>query len=347
MTISDQNNPLCPLVTIAIPTLNRAHYLRIALGSALAQTYSNLEIVVSNNACTDSTAALLASINDPRLRVLTQPSTISMMENWNACVRAATGKYFLLLSDDDVLEPAAIEELVNAFEDSERRGESIGFVYCGGTMIDQNGATLSLGKKAPPLETAREIIAAFFAGKRSTFICGTLLRKEDLGSGYDHLRFPLAADVALWVRIVVAYGAVRFVDRAMVHYREHANVTLKTPLEDWYRDHITSSEFAIAELQKVGDIGDNLPGRIRKSIRRINVSLTPDLINRSLRHHKLAALREYWRYRSMFASAYGLRVLMRGLTLMMLPDFFRAWVRRRLYSKSSESCRGDGKRTQL
>lgn len=335
MTIADQNIPPRPLVTIAIPTLNRANYLRIALDSALAQTYPNLEIVVSNNASTDSTAALLASVKDPRLRVVEQQTTISMMENWNACVRAASGKYFLLLSDDDVLEPAAIEELVNAFEDSEHRGEKIGFVYCSGRVMDQDGATLSLGKKAPPSETAGEIISEYFAGRRSTFDCATLFRRQDLAPGYDYLRFPLAADVALWVRIVVAYGAVRFVNRKLVHYREHTNATLKTPLEAWHQDHITSSEFAIAELQKMGDIGDDLPRKIRKSIRRINVSLTPDLINRSFRHHKLRALREYWRYRKMFASIYGVRVLMRGLTLMMLPDFFRAWVRRQLYSKTN------------
>ena len=56
-----------PLVTIGIPTYNRAdHYLREALTSALSQTYANLEIIVSDNCSTDSTQTLVKGLPDPR-----------------------------------------------------------------------------------------------------------------------------------------------------------------------------------------------------------------------------------------------------------------------------------------
>jgi glycosyltransferase involved in cell wall biosynthesis len=331
---SGRNSLQGVLVTIGIPTLNRANYLQIALDSAMAQSYSDLEIVVSNNASTDATAAFLASVKDSRVRVVEQKNTLSMVENFNACLTAASGKYFILLSDDDVLEPTAIEQMLNIFEDSERQGERIGFVYCSGKVIDQDGITQSLGNQAPSLESAEEIIPAFFAGRRSTWPCAILFRKQDLAPGYD-LRFPLMGDATQWIRIVVAYGAARFVNQRLTRYRVHANTSSKTPPDIWRRESVAASEFAIDALRKLRGADDDLVRKIRKSVCRLNVVHTTDLINGSLRHHKLKAFREYWKYREEFISIFGVLTLIRGLGLLMLPDFFRAWVRRRLYSRIS------------
>ena len=100
------------LVTIAIPTLNRSEFLRLSVESALLQTYSNIEILVSDNASEDETPAVLANFGDKRLRTLRQESRVTMFANWNSVLRAARGEYFLLLSDDDLLEPFAIETML-------------------------------------------------------------------------------------------------------------------------------------------------------------------------------------------------------------------------------------------
>jgi glycosyltransferase involved in cell wall biosynthesis len=322
---------MCSKVTIAIPTYNRAGYLRIALDSALAQTYSNLEVVVSNNASSDDSAALLASIADPRLRVVEQRTTISMMENWNACLSAASGKYFLLLSDDDVLEPTAIEEMVEVFEGSERHGQPIGFVYCAGKIIDQNGNTLSVGKEVPCSESAKELILAFFEGKRNLWPCSILYRKDDLAPGYDS-RFPLEADAAQWMRAVVAYGSARFVSRRLTRYRMHLNMTLKTPAAVWAKENTALAEFAIAELRKKGDDGDDISEAIRSAVRRLNVRITIGLINQSLGARKLQALSEYCANYRVFSTFYGCAELMKGALYLMLPETCRIWLRRCLHS---------------
>lgn len=58
-----------PLITIAIPTYNRADsYLRHALDSALNQTYKNIEIVVSDNCSVDNTEEVVQGLHDPRIR---------------------------------------------------------------------------------------------------------------------------------------------------------------------------------------------------------------------------------------------------------------------------------------
>ena len=105
-----------PLVTIAVPTRNRATLLRDCVASALAQTYPDIEVLVSDNASTDATADTLKSINDPRLRVLSNAENIGLIGNWNKCVREAAGEYFIILSDDNLLVPTFVEKCVKLLQ---------------------------------------------------------------------------------------------------------------------------------------------------------------------------------------------------------------------------------------
>lgn len=101
-----------PLVTIAIPTHNRAALLHDSVASALAQTYPNIEVLVSNNASTDDTSAVLRSFNDPRLREIVNPENFGLIRNWNQCVHQATGEYLVILSDDNLLQPTFLEKCI-------------------------------------------------------------------------------------------------------------------------------------------------------------------------------------------------------------------------------------------
>jgi glycosyltransferase involved in cell wall biosynthesis len=101
-----------PLVTVAVPTFNRVGYLRGCIESIRSQTYTNLEILVGDNASTDSTAEAIHALEaaEPRLRALFHDENLGMVGNFNALLRAARGQYFLLLSDDDLLPPRGVEQ---------------------------------------------------------------------------------------------------------------------------------------------------------------------------------------------------------------------------------------------
>ena len=104
-TLASPSFPDGPLVTIAIPTFNRARLLKDCILSALSQTYQHFEIVVSDNASTDETVEVLRQFRDRRLRVIRQRSNIGMLPNWNACLAEAKGDYILFVSDDDRIAP--------------------------------------------------------------------------------------------------------------------------------------------------------------------------------------------------------------------------------------------------
>lgn len=84
-----------PLVTIGIPTYNRADgYLKGAIQSALDQTYPNLEIFISDNCSSDNTGLLVKSFADPRIRYHRHDVNIGGNNNFNYCVEKARGSIF-------------------------------------------------------------------------------------------------------------------------------------------------------------------------------------------------------------------------------------------------------------
>jgi glycosyltransferase involved in cell wall biosynthesis len=103
------------LVTVAIPTYRRPEMLRQAIESALAQTYRNIEVLVSDSAADPEIAALVAGYGDPRLRYRNNGETTDMVTNAGAMFMAATGDLIGTLDDDDMWEPDFLERLVPPF----------------------------------------------------------------------------------------------------------------------------------------------------------------------------------------------------------------------------------------
>jgi glycosyltransferase involved in cell wall biosynthesis len=96
-----------PLVSIAIPTIGRIDLLRRSLASARAQTYGAVEILIGDNSDKADVRAAIAVLHarHPELRIVTQLKQLSMASHWNALAGAAKGEYFVVLADDDLLEP--------------------------------------------------------------------------------------------------------------------------------------------------------------------------------------------------------------------------------------------------
>jgi glycosyltransferase involved in cell wall biosynthesis len=93
-----------PLVTIGLPVYNAASTLSRALESLVAQDYPNIEIIISDNASTDSTADICRSCaaRDSRVVYVRQPQNRGPVWNFNHVVGLANGKYFVRMSHDDI-----------------------------------------------------------------------------------------------------------------------------------------------------------------------------------------------------------------------------------------------------
>lgn len=95
-----------PLVSIGIPTHERVSTLGRALASAVAQTHTALEVIISDNSSHDGTEALCraAAARDTRIRYIRQPSNRGSTTNFNELFEACRGDYVLMLADDDWLD---------------------------------------------------------------------------------------------------------------------------------------------------------------------------------------------------------------------------------------------------
>lgn len=200
-----------PLVTIAIPTHNRADtYLPEALRCALDQTYPHLEIIVSDNASTDGTPDLVARCRDPRVRYVRHALAMRPNDNFNYCISQARGEYLLLLLDDEQIDRDFVQTCVEAA--GGRTG--IGLVRTGLRTIDANGTVIAESPNDAAGLALGDFFLAWFAGRTALYLCNTLFNTGALrAAGGLHSRHCLFQDVMAQVR-VAASG--RRVDLAQV-----------------------------------------------------------------------------------------------------------------------------------
>ena len=143
---------MTPRLTIAIPTVNRAQLLGRAIESALAQTSSDIEIIVSDNGSTDDTPAVIERYAGRGLRTFRHPSTISATKHGRFLVEQAKGEFFVGLSDDDFLEPEFAAEVLALYD----RHPELSFVYTGCAVYYEDCQVSAV--VGPPLESGASFL---------------------------------------------------------------------------------------------------------------------------------------------------------------------------------------------
>jgi len=99
------------MITVLIPTRERAELLQSAIRSCTAQSYQHCRFVVSDNASLDNTRDVVSSFNDPRLTYVNPGRRVSMAENFEFALAQAVPGYVISIGDDDALMPDALEYL--------------------------------------------------------------------------------------------------------------------------------------------------------------------------------------------------------------------------------------------
>lgn len=120
MTIRDH----IPTVSIGMPVYNAERYIREAIISLLEQTYTDFELIVSDNASTDMTAEICQYYveRDKRVRYICQDHNIGAMGNFQFVLSEAQGEYFMWAASDDRRSKTFIEQAVAVLEVDEGCG---------------------------------------------------------------------------------------------------------------------------------------------------------------------------------------------------------------------------------
>ena len=212
------------LVTIGIPSYERAALLGQTLQSVLEQSYRDIEVIVSINSYDSRYKDIVNKYETPRIRFLKHERLLSMGDNWNQCVDNAHGYYFLLLSDDDTLESECIEKLVHNWESVESLGVTpnrVGGSLAQVSAIDSNGKALWQTRSIPRLSETKKIVSRTMDGIYGLYLCGTLLRTSDLKTHgrFDERQYGALADVASIFLCITRYEYVVASDEYLANYR--------------------------------------------------------------------------------------------------------------------------------
>ena len=94
-------------VSVLIPTIGRPEFIVDTVRSVLRQSFTDLEVLISDNAPAVPTRELLAAagIHDERIRIVERRSRVPFSEHMNLCLADASGEFFMILSDDDQIAP--------------------------------------------------------------------------------------------------------------------------------------------------------------------------------------------------------------------------------------------------
>lgn len=192
-----------PKVSVCIPVYNCEAYLANTIRSVLAQSLTDFELVIIDNASTDRTAEIISGFEDPRLRSLRNEKNLGMMGNWNRCLEEARGEFIKLLPADDLIYPACLERQVAAFI----HHPSVSLVCCSRDIIDVHDKKLikrsfaGLNGQVRGLEAVKRIVRS---GTNRLGEPGAILFRRDLIGRERRFsdRYPYVIDLSLWIQML-------------------------------------------------------------------------------------------------------------------------------------------------
>ncbi|MDN3605675.1 glycosyltransferase [Kaistella yonginensis] len=230
------------LVSVCIPTYNGERYLQEALDSVKKQTYTNIEVIISDDQSTDSTLAICerfrSEVNFPVKIVNHEPAGIGA--NWNNSVRHSTGLYIKFLFQDDILLPHCIETMLKYMHASK-----LAIIASKREIIDENSCVVKEGgwvEKYGDLQRGAGLEVQDFAVLTKQTIknlkfgyiinsnmigepCVTMFTRELFNRiGPFSIALKQMLDYEYWIRVLVKYK-IGIIEEKLVCFRVHEEQT--------------------------------------------------------------------------------------------------------------------------
>ena len=216
------------MVSVCIPTYNRAADVARAITSAQQQTYRDLEILVVDNHSTDDTPSVVAGLaaRDPRIRFVRHAENLGLARNFSACIAEARRDYIKFLCDDDWLHPDCVARLVGAM------GPGVALAACARQLVNEAHQPIRVAgaRRSSGLIGGEAMMRELFA--RGNVIgepTAVLFRKSDAARGFD-VRYEHALDLEMWCHLLHR-GSLAFVAEPLCSVRVHAAQATKANLQ--------------------------------------------------------------------------------------------------------------------
>jgi glycosyltransferase involved in cell wall biosynthesis len=210
-----------PLVSICIPAYKADKYIESTLRSIAAQTFTDWEVIVTEDGSSDRTREIVHSF----AATIRQSVTYNRHEvnrglpaTRNTGIAAARGVWVALLDSDDLWRPNHLESLVEA-----SRQNSCDLVFSGTEWFeDGTGKTLRTSVASP--EDLKQLPVALFTGRLSVLPSSVMIRRQIFHRiGFVSTEFPLVNDTEYWLRVLRHGGKMAYSGKITCLYRKHGD----------------------------------------------------------------------------------------------------------------------------
>lgn len=237
-----------PLIGVIMPVYNGERYLREAVDSVLSQNFQRFELIIIDDGSEDSTANILRSYSDSRLKVVTHPQNRGRVAAFRTGVETVGTPYLSFIGADDIAERQWLQEVWRCLQED----PGVDAASCALQRIDSDG--IPFGEPSTPLADNDDIVAALLFSP-SVSQGGAILRTDALRKvGYDG-PFDVASDYSMWTRLALAGCKFRNTDMPLMRYRRHDRQTIRVESDTVRVAHVEIRKRFIAGLWP--DIGDS------------------------------------------------------------------------------------------
>jgi glycosyltransferase involved in cell wall biosynthesis len=209
-----------PLVSVRVVTYNQESMVEDTLDSIVSQDYEPLEVVVADDASSDSTPQILASYQKRyrgRVKAILADERLGVTRNGNRALRQCSGELIAHVDGDDLCLPGKIAAQAKWFGDDPRR------VLCGHDVEHFSSSSGGLlGRHSETVRPSEGAGPRAFIVNGPPFVASSVMfrRKAIPATGYDE-RLPLLSDWKLWIDCLMSDGLFGYLPQVLGRYRHH------------------------------------------------------------------------------------------------------------------------------
>jgi glycosyltransferase involved in cell wall biosynthesis len=217
-----------PLVSVVLASFNHEAYVEEAVRSVLAQTYERLELIVVDDGSTDATPDVVATIHDPRLRLIRLPTNRATHPR-NVGLGEASGRLVAFQNSDDVWHPDKLSAQVQALVEDPRLVASFTRVDIIDAVGNPAADTFVARSFRRELESSAAWLQLFFDTGNDLCLSSAVCRRKAIErvGGFDPSLFDMS-DFDLWIRLA-GIGELRVVPRELTSMRVVGERNLSAP----------------------------------------------------------------------------------------------------------------------
>ncbi len=207
-------NPMtAPTLSIIMPVYNAEAYLREAVDSILAQSFTDFELIIVEDGSTDNSREILGSFTDSRIQVLYNDGNKGIVYTRNRGMAAARGRYIAPFDADDIARKDKFEKQISFLE----ANPEYGMVGAWARLIDKAGMEIPETWK---VNARPERIPAILLFRNYFIQSAIVLRRQAIPPGGYEKGFDAVEDYLLWIQVAQRWKVWNYPDY-LLQYRIH------------------------------------------------------------------------------------------------------------------------------